>query len=272
MNPTEPETEKPAVAATVQDEPPPSLKRFLLQAVLWLPLAFFLWYVLRYAVVSPAVRMAGAWLTSWMPELYGRLPGCVPADDILGCANIGQNYEIFVYVVVANVSGVPGVPGNALEVTLQANALMYCYGTAVLVGLVMATPLDWKRTFAQIGAGLLALMPLQAFSLVGDALKSVAYDLAPAVTAGVADAGFAEASIPAGARAAGAAQAVLASHGLTAEAIGLWYQFGYLIVPPIVPVVVWILFNRGFIESLGVRLAPLRGTRRRRRGPSPDNS
>lgn len=266
MNPIDTDTRRPAAAA---DEPPPSIKRFLLQAMLWLPLAFFLWYVLRFAVVSPAVHLAGAWLTSWMPELFARLPDCDPANDLLACATIGQNYEVFVYVVLANVAAVPDFDASTLEVTLQANALMYCYGIAVLVGLVMATPLDWKRTFAQIGGGLLLLIPLQAFSLVGDALKSVAYDLAPAVAAGLADEGFAQVSGPAGAHAAAAAQAVLASHGLTAEVIGLWYQFGYLIVPPIVPVVAWILFNRSFIESLGVRLAPVRGTRRRKRGPNP---
>jgi hypothetical protein len=268
MTPTTPETEAPATADVPAAEPPPSLKRFLLQAVLWLPLAFFLWYVLRLFVVAPAVQLAGAWLTGWMPELFARLPGCDPAEDALRCGTIGQSYHMFVYYVVADVGGAPDMPAPALEVMLQANALMYCYGVAVLVGLVMATPLDWKRTFAQIGGGLLALIPLQAFSLVGDALKSVGYDLAPAVSAGLSDAGYGVAAMAAGASAAGAAQAVLASHGLTAEVIGLWYQFGYLIVPPIVPVVVWILFNRRFIESLGVRLAPLRGTRRRPRGPS----
>jgi hypothetical protein len=84
----------------------------------------------------------------------------------------------------------------------------------------------------------------------------------------VIDAGYPDAAAAAGARAAGAAQAALVAHGLGAEAIGLWYQFGYLILPPVVPVVIWILLNSRFIESLGVRLAPLRGTARRRRGPS----
>lgn len=256
---------KPAVPP---DEPPPTLKRFLLQAVLWLPLAFFLWFVLRTAVVAPSVHLAGAWLTHWMPEVFGRIPGCVPADDVLGCNAIGQSYEIFFYNVMANVSGVQGLPSPVLEVTLQANALMFCYGIAVLVGLVMATPLDWTRTFAQIGAGIAILMPVQAFSLVGDALKSVAYELAPAVQAGVADAGYTNESVAAGERAASNAQAALAAHGMGADAIGLWYQFGYLILPAILPVVLWILFNRRFIESLGARLAPVRGTARRRRGPT----
>jgi hypothetical protein len=247
--PVEPAAPAPARA---QPEDVPSLKRFLLQAVLWLPLAFFLWYVLRSAVVWPATRLAGWALSSWMPELYAR---------------VGQEYAHFNYIALANVAGVPGLPGSEIAVTLQANALMYCYGLAVLVGLVMATPLDWKRTFAQLGAGLLVLVPTQAFSLMGDALKTVAYDFVPAVSSGLQEE-FPQAAAAAGAKAAVAAKAVLAAHGLGAEGIGLWYQFGYLILPPIVPVVIWILFNRRFIESLGAKLAPRRGTRRRRRGPS----
>ncbi|HET7843293.1 MAG TPA: exosortase H-associated membrane protein [Xanthomonadales bacterium] len=262
----------PAHAAALKEpEDVPSLKRFLLQAVLWLPLAFFLWFVLRTAVVWPAVRVASAWLTSWMPEIYGRLPGCNPGDDLLRCAAVGQNYETFAYTVLANVAGVPGLPPSpvpVIEVMLQSNALMYCYGIAVFIGLVMATPLDWKRTFAQLGAGLLVLVPAQAFSLVGDALKSVAFDLAPAVQSGITDAGFPEAAALAGAKAQAAATVALAAHGLGAESIGLWYQFGFLFLPPIVPVVTWILLNRRFIESLGARLAPRRGTARRRRGPT----
>jgi hypothetical protein len=242
-----------AAAAPTPVEPPPSLKRFLLQAMLWLPLAFFLWYVLRSAVVWPATRLAGALLTSWLPDVFKAA---------------GQDYEHFSYVIAADVAGVPGLPAPELAVTLEANALMYCYGVAVLAGLVMATPLDWKRTFAQLGAGLLLLVPAQAFSLVGDALKTVAYDLSAAVASGVTDAGFPLAAAAAGSKATSVAQAALAAHGLGAETIGLWYQFGYLILPPIVPVVTWILFNRRFIESLGARLAPRRGTARRRRGPS----
>jgi len=255
MSATDKTTLDPAAPPVVppSDDPPPTLKRFLLQAVLWLPLAFLLWYLLRSAVIAPAVRVAGWALTSWLPEVYKAA---------------GQEYDHFAYVVLANVAGVPGLPSNELAVTLQANALMYCYGSAVLVGLVMATPLDWKRTFAQLGIGLLAMVPVQAFSLVGDALKTASYDLSAAVSAGVTDAGFPDAAVAAGARASGAAQAALALHGLGAEAIGLWYQFGYLFLPPIVPIVIWILLNRRFIESLGARLAPVRGTARRRRGPS----
>lgn len=243
----------PPAQVPVDDEPPPSLKRFLLQAVLWLPLAFFLWYMLRTGVVALPIRLAGLALTSWMPDLF---------------TGIGQEYEHALYVVKAFVGGV-GLPSDHIEVTLKANALMYCYGAAVLVGLVMATPLDWPRTFAQLGGGLLVIVPMQALSLAFDALKSVGFDLNAAVAAGIIDAGYPQQAHAAGEVALKAAQATLAGHGVGLELAGAAYQFGYLIIPPIVPVVFWILCNRRFIEQLGARLAPALEPRRGSRGHKP---
>ena len=241
------ETATPAAQVAIDDEPPPSLKRFLLQAVLWLPLAFFLWYMLRTGVVALPIRLAGLVLTNWMPDLF---------------TGVTQEYDHVLYVVKAFIGGA-GLPSDHLEVTLKANALMYCYGLAVLVGLIMATPLDWTRTFLQLAGGLLVIIPMQALSLVCDAIKSVGFDLDAAAAAGIVDAGYPQQAQAAGAVALKAAQATLAGHGVGLELAGAAYQFAYLIIPPIVPVVFWILCNRRFIEQLGARLAPSLEPRRR---------
>jgi len=125
----------------------------------------------------------------------------------------------------------------------------------VLVGLVMATPMSWGRTFAQIGGGLALLVPMQALGVVADMLKTAALDLGGAVSAALASEGYADIAGAAGEAALKHAQAQLAAHGLGLEAIALMYQFGYLILPPVGAVIVWILFNRRFIEALTGRLA-----------------
>ncbi len=61
---------------------------------------------------------------------------------------------------------------------------------------------------------------------MGESLKTVAIDV--------------------GAEGLKAAQAA----GLPLDLIALWYQFGYLILPALVPAVLWIVLNRRFIESL----------------------
>ena len=43
---------------------------------------------------------------------------------------------------------------------------------------------------------------------------------------------------------------VISAIGLSPEQIALAYQTGYLILPGVVPVVVWVLLNQRFIEGL----------------------
>ena len=231
-------------------EPRPQLKGFFLAALLWLPLAFFLWYTLRTAVVFAPIRVAGWVLTNWMPELFHAT---------------SQEYERFIYAITANVAGVPGLPTATLEIALDVNALQYCYGLPVLVGLVMATPLDWRRTFAQVFGGWLLLVPVQAFGLVFEAFRDVYFGLGGAVASGLVDAGYGAAASAAAQAAASAGAATLAAHGLSAELVGVAYQFAYLALPAIAPVVLWVAFNRRFIEDLtleGRRPAEPQPTRR----------
>jgi hypothetical protein len=234
--------------SSIQAQAPPvaeadvSLKAFFLAAVLWLPLAFFLWYMVRSLVVMLPIRLATAWLSLWLPEVVSG--GSQETIDL-------------VLMTQAHLDGVLGLPSTRLEVPVLINALTYCYGLPILIGLVMATPLTWSRTFLHLGIGYLVLLPCQTFGLVGDALKHLSFDYGSLVAAGIADAGYAPLAPSAGAVAATAMDATLKAHGMTEAAIGMWYQFGNLILPSIIPVIVWVLCNRRFIEDLtGRRTEP----------------
>jgi len=212
-----------------------SLRSFFVAAVLWLPLAFFLWYMLRTVVVFLPIRIALATLASWMPDV---VTGGV--QDVID----------MMVNTVAHLDGVPGLPGARLEVPIAINALAYCYGGPILLGLVMATPLTWGRTFAQLAIGYLAILPCQAFGLIGECLKRMVFDYGSLVASGIADAGYGSVAMVAGSTAAASLDPMLAAHGVSASVAALWYQFGTLILPTIVPVVAWILQNRRFIEAL----------------------
>jgi hypothetical protein len=193
-------------------EAPPSLKAFLLTAVLWLPLAFFLWFVVRSVVVYLPVKLAGAGLLAWMPQVL---------------ASVTQEFSNAVVVTRFEAAGFAATPeGQRAMMSTDIDALMYCYGWPILLALVMATPLTWRRTFLQLGLGLLVLVPAQAIGIAGEILLQLSYNFGDEVKAAV--------------EAAGASQYLIA----------FWYQFGYLILPPIVPVVAWILMNRRFIEAI----------------------
>lgn len=199
-------------AAPDATEAPPSLKAFLLTAVLWLPLAFFLWFVVRSVVVYLPIHLAGAGLVAWMPGVF---------------ESVTQEFSSALVMTRFEAAGFEGAPeGQVAMLSTEVDALMYCYGWPILLALVMATPLTWRRTFLQLGLGLLVLVPAQAFGIAGEILLQLSYNFGDDVRTAV--------------EAAGASQYVIA----------FWYQFGYLILPPIVPVVAWILMNRPFIESI----------------------
>ena len=231
MTDTNPAT--PAPIAT--DDERLDLKPFLLAAALWLPLSFFLWFVLRSAIVYPVIRLARVVLTSWLPELV---------------ASVGQTYHEMEVAVVAQLGAVPGLPGSVLAVDMQLNVLPYCYAIPVLMGLSIATPISWGRTGAQLAIGIPVLMLVQAFGIIGDVLKRISFDLGALVQGGLIEQGYAGVAAAAAQNAQSAASIALASHGLTPNVVGVWYQFGYLILPPVSAVVLWILFNRRFIEAL----------------------
>lgn len=211
------------------------LRSFVLAAALWLPAMFFLWFSLSSAVVFPVIRLSGAILTAWMPELV---------------LSMAQEYHTAVYAYAADISGVPGLPSAKLAVEEQRkNVLVFCYGVPLLFGLIMATPLNWRRTFAQLGVGFVVLTLMETFGLVTEVLKTMALGVAPAIAKAL------EASYPAVAMQAGAVaqqhmQASLAGHGLSPTAIALAAQFGYLVLPAVIPVALWILMNRRFLETL----------------------
>ncbi len=195
---------------------PVSLKTFLLQAVLWLPLAFFLWFVLRTVAVFPVVRLVGAVLTGWMPDVF---------------AGASQNFHTIDIDTLLPAPGQFDEAGRQGLMTLTSNALQYAYGMPVLIGLVMATPMTWSRTFVQLAIGAAILIPMQAFGVTTEILKIVAFETGPPGTA------------------------ALAAHGVGPTSIALAYQFGYLILPALTPILLWILMNRPFIDALRLPVA-----------------
>lgn len=212
------------------------LRRFVLTAAFWLPAMFFLWYTVSSAVVFPVIRLSAWILGAWVPDLL---------------ASMTQDYHWAVYAYYADLSGVPGLPSAPVAVEEQrTDVLIYSYGLPLLYGLVMATPLNWRRTWLQLGVGFVVLTLVATFGLVGEVLKTMAYGVNVAIQTGLGSMQYAEVAAAAGAAAEQRMLAALAQHGLNVDVIGLMYQFGYLVLPAVVPVALWILMNRRFLEEL----------------------
>lgn len=212
------------------------LRQYLLAAMLWLPLMFALWFALGSVVAWPVVRAAHALIDMLMPGLLHEA---------------GQQYANLLYSYVVEIANVSGLPSGKLLVEEQTvNVLIYAWSMPLFFGLAAASPLDWKHTFLQWGIGLVILTLACIFGVTCEVLYSIRDGAGNAVAAALAEDGYGPLAAQAGAAAGEFIAQRYDAAGLSADLVGLLRQFGYLILPPVVPIVLWILLNRRFLEGL----------------------
>lgn len=202
------------------------IREFGLRALLWLPLAFVLWFAFASPLIWPVVQISKATILGVWPSLFGDLRAGGEIYDGSGKVLAWSGYLVQlstkILTIVNNGSGQSGLA--YLEPVL--NPMVYGYSLPLFAGLAMATPISVRRRLLQFALALLVIWLAQSFGLVAEALKQVAFN-----------------SGEPGAKA-------IASSGPPLEAIALAYQFGYLILPAVVPIALWIGLNRDFIERL----------------------
>jgi len=118
----------------------------------------------------------------------------------------------------------PGEGVGAGVVSVDVNMLVYAFGMPLFAALTLAArEASWWRTLA---IGYAVIVPFVAWGVLADFLKGIAI-VAPAAIA--SQTGFS---------------------GPQREAIAFAYQFGTLILPAVVPAVLWVLLHRAFLERL----------------------
>jgi len=194
---------------------------FALKAALWLPLSFVIWFYGAALWSFPAVRLARVVLTRGWPPLFSALAQGADVLDASGRVVAHSGYLLtLTTAVMVNVDGGVGV----LEPTL--NPMVYAYSLPLFVGLAMATPLATRRRIVQIAIAFVLIWIAQAFGIVAESLKFLAFD------------------------AGEPGRDAIAKAGLAPNAIALAYQFAFLILPAVLPAALWIGLNRAFIERL----------------------
>lgn len=212
------------------------LREFVLSAMLWLPLMFTLWFALHSVVAFPVVRLAHVMLDALMPGLL---------------YEAGQDYARFAYSYIVELAGVGGLPTGKLVVDEQnVNILIYAYSMPLFCGLVVASTSTWRNTFLQWAIGLTVLVLTCTVGVAFEVLYSIRDGAGNAVATALADEGYGVLAAQAGQAANAYVTQRFDAIGLNINLIALLRQFGYLILPPVVPVVMWILLNRRFLEGL----------------------
>ena len=178
-----------------------SLGKFALRTFLWMPPCFAAWYF--SAQYHAAV--AGGLARILVDQFH---PGIVTSLEQSGLD------LVFVTTLVVH----PG-PGQSAVLTPEVNPLLYTYGLAFFLALMLAARAKWQ----QILVGAVVLLPFQSWGIAFDFLAQVGVKLGPEVSAQAGLLGW-------------------------REAIALGYQIGDLIFPSLMPVVLWAVLNRPFIE------------------------
>ena len=186
------------------------LTELLILAVLWMVFGFMLWYYLS-AFHGVPVRLMANEILGWMlgDEFWNIIP------------NPDKHYLFQVQT---------RIPFQFPDGTREAlgfivNPLIYGYGLPLLFGLIMASGVSLIKKMVTLLAGYVCVTLIQVWGVVWESLKMLAFNFGPEAHQVVIDAGISE------------------------ELIGLCYQLGVLIFPPLVPVILWVLANWTLIEQ-----------------------
>ncbi len=109
----------------------------------------------------------------------------------------------------------------------DVNFLTYGYGLVLYLALMLASKTG--NTWWQSGVGAMLLVPVQAACMC-------CHWLAVVLQGGAT------------------ARAATGLQGWSAELVAYGYQFGFLILTPLTPVVIWLLFNQGFAKRLWIEM------------------
>lgn len=198
-------------------------------------------FVLAAALWLPMAFFLWAVLSSVVVWPVGRIAGWV-LPWLLPQAISAVEQSAATLDVVTRLQTDGGVPGQVGVLVLSVNPLIYAWSIALYAGLVMATPLRARQRALQLVLGCAVLLLTTSWGAVFDVLKLLAFNAGPLGSAAIARA------------------------GMEVDAVALGYQFGYLILPAVTPVALWVIQNRLFLEQLvGWRGEPRTATD----GPSP---
>jgi hypothetical protein len=186
------------------------LTELLILACLWMVFGFMLWYYLSAFHGIPVRVLSSEILSRWLGSDFLNI---IPNPD--------HHYLFQVQTKIPFVF--PDGSREALGFII--NPLVYGYGLPLLFGLVMASGVSFLRKIGILLIGYVCVMLVQVWGVVWASLKMLAFNFGPE------------------------ALQVVDNAGISSELIALCYQLGTLILPPLVPIILWVLSNWALVEQ-----------------------
>jgi len=196
---------KPPVNST------PSAKAFLLKIILWLPLAFLVWYLLAPAIIFLVAMLANILLPTFVPHAI---------------QGVEQHFLMIDIVTQFSVPGEGADADRSGDLIFSVRAMKYGYGIPVLLAMILATPGKNGARIVKFAWGFLILLAVQTWGVSFDAMVIMLFKLGPEISG------------------------QLRTTPLIREFLALGYQLGYLILPAVTPIVIWFVQNQDFVQEL----------------------
>lgn len=193
------------------------LKGILLPLLLWLPATFALWFL-----CGPLLAMLVAGLLDLLlPPLTG--------GQIIQVESAGEMIQAVVVLGAGSYKGLEVPNGQTAELLIQSRPMIYAYGMPIFLALAFAADSRCDISRNLMGLCIVVLLLVVAFSSGMDLVKSLLLDM-PMEIAGTS------------------------LSRTQASVIALAYQFGVLILPLVVPVLLgsWLCaawFRHALLQS-----------------------
>lgn len=182
-------------------------------------------FLLKAVLWLPVCLGLWYWQAEWFNGPAAVVSGWVMQSFFSGWVeSVEWSKRILAVATTLKLGAPAGMPAGEYTLVLEVNPLAYGYGLPLFAALLLAA--GETRRWRKLLLGALLLVPFQAWGICFDLLKQVAVTSGSAVSA---QAGFPP---------------------WQTEAIALGYQFGALILPAMVPIGLWLAFNRSFIPML----------------------
>lgn len=194
--------------------PASPLRALLGRTLLWLPVTFAVWYLTALWHLAPVAWAADHLLQLWLPDAVADLR--LHGAQLLLISRFGE---------VGGQMVVNPPPGEHLG--FLTNPLSYSYSLPLFAALALATPLPGR--VRRLAIGLAVLLVVELASMTAVQLKNLVFGTGGAF---VAQQGWGQ---------------------LARDAAALGYQLGSLLLPMVMPLVVWLAGHGNYLARLNPR-------------------
>jgi hypothetical protein len=182
-------------------------------------------FLLKILIWLPITFVAWYFLTPVILYILSFLVKA-PLTLLVGQAVIDvEVYERVLHIVTPFGAGTPNEV-NKGQLVFAINAMKYGYGIALFIAMLLSTPDKISNKLQNLYIGILILLIVQVWGVTFDTLQTLTFKL------GI---GIAE---------------TLGTTEFTRELIALGYQFGYLILPAITPILLWFAMYQNHLAKM----------------------